>query len=298
MEHGGEYMDNIGLQPSPELLAGQVTKSRYFFLPLRRTVSPKGLRVALGGWEVCRADYVVRRSRYPFHVVELVLAGAGQAVVDGRVLKLEPGVCFAYGPRSRCELRTDHAQPLRKVFFGLSGGSVPVLLREAGLRPGRVRRSLVLGDLAEFAEAIIEEGRRQSRNTEEICALLARAFLLKIGENDGEGEAEMNVRARASFEGCRTQVDAQARTWNSLADIARGCGLERSSVCRLFRRFAGITPGRYLMRRKMNLAAAHLVEHGGLIKESAAYVGMSDPFYFSRCFRQIHGVPPSALLRR
>jgi AraC-like DNA-binding protein len=93
-------------------------------------------------------------------------------------------------------------------------------------------------------------------------------------------------------------VDANARTWASLREIAEGCGLERSSVCRLFRRFAGVTPGRYLMRRKMNLAAAHLIEHGGWVKEAAAYVGLADPLHFSRCFRQVHGVPPSALLRR
>ena len=31
-------------------------------------------------------------------------------------------------------------------------------------------------------------------------------------------------------------------------------------------------------------------------KEAAARVGMDDPFHFSRCFRAVHGVPPSALM--
>ncbi len=86
MEKDGTCMDKIGSQPAPELLAAQIAESRYFFLPARdgRTSASKGFQVTLGGWEVCRQDYAVRRTRYAFHVLEMVLAGTGQAVVDGR----------------------------------------------------------------------------------------------------------------------------------------------------------------------------------------------------------------------
>ncbi|MCX6937885.1 MAG: AraC family transcriptional regulator [Verrucomicrobia bacterium] len=300
MEKDGTCMDKIGFQPAPELLAAQIVESRYFFLPAcsGKESGGKGFRVALGGWEVCRTDYAVRRTRYPFHVLELVLAGAGSAVVDGVELKLEPGVCFAYGPRSRCEITAEGARPLRKFFLGFSGREVPGLLLASGLAPGGARRTPVPGELAAFAEMIVEEGRRQGRNAEAVCGHLARGLLLKIGETETAGAGDAEARARSSYERCRALVDANARTWGSLREIAEGCGLERSSVCRLFRRFAGVTPGRYLMRRKMNLAAAHLIEHGGWVKEAAAHVGLADPLHFSRCFRQVHGVPPSALLRR
>ena len=51
------------------------------------------------------------------------------------------------------------------------------------------------------------------------------------------------------------------------------------------------------LRRKMSLAAAHLVERGGLVKEAALRVGFTDPYHFSRCFKSVHGVAPRALLR-
>ena len=293
-------MDKIGSQPAPELLAEQIVESRYFFLPASaaKGSGSKAFRVALGGWEVCRADYAVRRTRYAFHVLELILAGEGRALVDGREIKLEPGVCFAYGPRSRCEITAEGLRPLRKFFIGFSGREVPGLLTSAGLGPGNARSTPVLGELAALAETIVEEGRRQGRNAETVCGHLARVLLLKIGEAAPPGAGADEARARSSYERCRALVDANARTWCSLREIAQGSGLERSSVCRLFRRFAGVTPGRYLLRRKMNLAAAYLIEHGGWVKEAAAYVGLADPLHFSRCFRQVHGVPPSALLRR
>ena len=47
--------------------------------------------------------------------------------------------------------------------------------------------------------------------------------------------------------------------------------------------------------KKMNLAAEFLVDTGGLVKEAAQRVGFADPFHFARCFKAVHGVPPSAL---
>jgi AraC-like DNA-binding protein len=46
----------------------------------------------------------------------------------------------------------------------------------------------------------------------------------------------------------------------------------------------------------MNLAAEHLVEKGGLVKEVGQRLGFPDPFHFSRAFKSVHGVSPSALL--
>jgi AraC-like DNA-binding protein len=47
----------------------------------------------------------------------------------------------------------------------------------------------------------------------------------------------------------------------------------------------------------MTLAAEHLVENGGLVKEAAQRVGFADPYHFSRCFKAVHGVAPRDLLR-
>ena len=81
-----------------------------------------------------------------------------------------------------------------------------------------------------------------------------------------------------------------------LDEIAAAAHLDPSSVCRLFRRFLGVSPHQYLRRRKMALAAAYLLERGGRVRDAAASVGMEDPFHFSRSFRAVHGVAPSALL--
>lgn len=292
-------MDNIGLLSSPSLLAAQVSESRVFFLqlagPWREPVS-----VVLGGWERCRPDYAVARTRYPYLVLELVTGGRGRCWLDGKEHRVEAGVCFASGPRTACRIETDAAAPLEKFFFALAGAGAVRAVAGAGLLNGRARRAAALGELRELAEDITREGRRHGPAAPAVCARLAEVLLLKIGEEPmravGSGRGKDRAAARENFERCRALIDTHAAEWSRLGDVAAAAGLEGSSVCRLFRRFLGVSPHQYLRRRKMALAAEFLMEKGGRVQDAAASVGMEDPFHFSRTFRAVHGVPPSALV--
>ena len=298
MEYSDQGMENID-RGEGTLLAAQVTDSRTFFLqlggPWRERVT-----VALGGWERCRADYQVERDRYPYVVLELVAGGLGRVSLDGAEHRLEAGVCFASAPRTRVRIETEAEAPLEKFFFALAGPGVTRALTRAGLLHGRARRVAALGDLRELAEDITREGRRHGPAAPAICARLAEVLLLKIGEEPARAASlaagPAGEGARENFERCRALIDQHAAEWQGLGDIAAAARLDGSSVCRLFRRFLGVSPHQYLRRRKMALAAAFLVERGGRVQDAAARGGMEDPFHFSRAVTAVHGVPPSALL--
>ncbi|HBP38909.1 MAG TPA: hypothetical protein DD640_09270 [Clostridiales bacterium] len=68
---------------------------------------------------------------------------------------------------------------------------------------------------------------------------------------------------------------------------------------RLFRAQTGKAPLEYLISRRIDFARQLLESGGGQsirIKEVAAMAGFSDPYYFSRLYRQITGMSPSACL--
>lgn len=302
MDVSDRGMDNIGSRSPGDdaLLATQVADSRTFFLQLSGAW-PERVSVALGGWERCRPDYAVERRRYPYVVLELVVGGQGRVSLDGTTHRLETGVCFASGPRTACRIDTDADSPLEKFFFALAGPGVTRALTRAGLLHGRARHSAALGELRELAEDIIREGRRHGPAAPAICARLAEVLLLKIGEEPARAASlgrggPATEGARENFERCRALIDKHAAAWRGLDEIAAAAHLDPSSVCRLFRRFLGVSPHQYLRRRKMALAAAYLLERGGRVRDAAASVGMEDPFHFSRSFRAVHGVAPSALL--
>ncbi|MBI2512148.1 MAG: helix-turn-helix transcriptional regulator [Opitutae bacterium] len=279
-----------------QLLASRVAGSRYIFPNLAPRAGERWT-VALAGREECAADYLVERERYPFHSVEVVAAGRGSVRLGGgKGHAIGPGSVFCYAPDMPCRIESDAADPLVKFFFALAGRDVARVLREAGLAPGAVRRVSAPAEIVGIAENAILEGARHTARTAEICAKWVELLLLKV-RDAGDARRTGRERARENFLRCRSLIETNAAHLSSLEEAARLAGIDAASMCRLFRRFQGTSPYRYLMRRKMALAAEFLMESDGMVKEAAAQVGFADPYHFTRCFKSVHGIAPSAVRR-
>ena len=281
--------------PALGLLSRQVSDTRYFFLNLapRRGAA---LAPVMGGCEHCNPDYSISRKKFPFYVLEYVIAGRGWVELDGRRHLLGPGAVFACAPTTHVEMRSDAREPLVKYFLSFAGRRAAGRLRQCGLAPGGMRTLAAHGELTSLFEDMVREGARTGRLAQRIGAALLELLLLKIADaatlaSGGEG----GEPAREAFLRCKGLIDAQAERLGTLEDIAAAAGVEASSVCRWFRRFQGTSPYQYLLRRKMNLAAEFLVENGGLVKAAAEHVGFADPYHFSRVFKAVHGVAPRHL---
>jgi AraC-like DNA-binding protein len=288
-------MEKIDRPDPARLLSQQVTGARYFFLNLaagRR----EPLALTMGGREHCNPDYVIQRREFPFYVLEYVRSGQGTLRLDRRRHALRPGMVFAYAPTTDCEIHTNPSDPMVKYFLGLAGENVPGRLRRCGVPPGRARQLAAPAEVTSVLEDLVREGQRSGVLARRICATLFELLLLKI-EDTSTLSPHASEPAREAFLRCKAVIDADAEHLGTLEEIARTAGVEASSVCRWFRRYQGTSPYQYLLRRKMNIAAEHLIEQGGLVKEVAQRVGFADPYHFSRAFKAVHGVAPRALLR-
>ena len=288
-------MDKIDRKLASGLLSQQVTQARYFFQNLApRKVGPLGL--VMGGREHCNPDYAVQRPSFPFFGLEYVASGHGSVKLDERWQALGPGMVFAYAPATRCDIRTDPRDPMVKYFLSFAGTDVPRRLRRCGVAVGRTRQLAASAEITSVLEDLVREGQRSGALAGRICGALFELLLLKI-EDTATLAPHASEPAREAFLRCKALIDARVEQLGSLEEIARAAGVETSSVCRWFRRYQGTSPYQYLMRRKMNLAAEHLIENGGLVKEAAQRLGFADPFHFSRVFKSVHGVAPRELGR-
>ncbi len=287
-------MEKIGQHEAAGLLSQQVTAARYFFLNLAPRPKER-LTLVMGGREQCNPDYVVSRRTFPFHVLEYVVAGRGTVRLDRREHGLGPGMVFAYAPTTACEIHTDPRDPMVKYFLSFSGAGVPLRLRRCGVPLGSARQLAAHGEVTSVLEDLVREGQRTGALAPRICTALFELLLLKI-EDTATLAPHASEPAREAFLRCKALIDAQAERLGTLEEVAAAAGVEASSVCRWFRRYQGTSPYQYLLRRKMNLAAEFLVEHGGLVKEVAQRVGFADPYHFSRAFKAVHGVAPRVLL--
>jgi AraC-like DNA-binding protein len=96
------------------------------------------------------------------------------------------------------------------------------------------------------------------------------------------------------LEAC-THIRRNAVRRVSRGELARMMHVTPQHVNLLFRTHLGMTPTAFA-RRERCVRAWNLLEHEGMsVQQAAERVGYDDPYYFSRTFRAVFGVPPSAV---
>ena len=89
-----------------------------------------------------------------------------------------------------------------------------------------------------------------------------------------------------------TLLEAHFRDDLSVPDYARAVGVSEPHLTRVCRTVLGSTPNELVRQRRL-LEAKRLLEYTQLsVSEIAHLSGFRDPAFFSRTFRQAHGVPP------
>ena len=83
----------------------------------------------------------------------------------------------------------------------------------------------------------------------------------------------------------------------SVEDLARHAGLGLSTFAHTYRKLSGETPYQTVLRLKMEAAKRLLLDENLSVKETAARIGYSSEFQFSRCFKRMEGRSPSAHVR-
>lgn len=280
-----------GVAGPPAFFSTQVRGARRFYgdlAPNRRA----GLVVVCGGREECMPTYRIHRTDFPFYSVEYVVAGRGQLALQGVRTGLEPGDVFSYGPGVAHEIETSAETPLVKYFVDFAGRGARGLLRRCGLWPPRLVRVHPPTALQGLFEELIEAGLTSGRAGGVMARLLLECLSWKLRVMSSV-PASSSPRAFLTWQRCCALIQEEHARLRSVTDVARACHVDAAYLCRLFRRFSGQTPYQYLLRRKLEAAAARLSEPGALVKEVALEAGFSDPFHFSRVFKRVFGVAPS-----
>ena len=92
-------------------------------------------------------------------------------------------------------------------------------------------------------------------------------------------------------------IEEHYRELKSAAEIAERVGVDSSYLCRLFQRYGSLSPRKYLTRLRMQYAMTLLTREGLGVSSVAEALGFENPFHFSRVFKSVHGLLPSAYFR-
>jgi AraC-like DNA-binding protein len=87
------------------------------------------------------------------------------------------------------------------------------------------------------------------------------------------------------FSSALAYIESHLHERIDVATLQGGLNMSRSDFSIAFKKDMGVTPGRYIIHRKLSLAKRLLLQTDLRIKEIAGQCGYRDEFYFSRLFK-------------
>ncbi|GAA2096779.1 helix-turn-helix domain-containing protein [Microlunatus panaciterrae] len=245
------------------------------------------------------AGYTTYRSRGTsdwllFHTLEgegrLGTATTDVRALPGETTLIRPGTPHDYGvePRLRhWHFRYAHFHPRPEWSDLLSWPEVApgILQLRAGVQIGQ-RIAASLADSARLSTGVLANSELLSLNAFEAALLWC--------DSVNPSRNQIDERLLRAIE----LVDRDLRADLGVSRLARASTLSVSRFAHLFRRQLGVSPQRFVERRRLDTAARLLDMTSRPVSSVAAEVGFTNPLYFSTRFRQQTGMSPSAYRAR
>ncbi|MGN0322628.1 MAG: response regulator [Oliverpabstia sp.] len=133
--------------------------------------------------------------------------------------------------------------------------------------------------------------------TEALSESLQKLLITMSSESEHFDAYQVNNNAldqRSIFELLEKYLQENYRDDISFQELADRFGFTQEYLGRIFKKYAGETPSKYLTRLRINEAKRLLLKHPDMeIQKIGELVGYKDGFYFSRVFKNSTGIQPS-----
>ena len=191
------------------------------------------------------------------------------------------------------------------VLLTLDPGKIPELLPDRPLLERRVfRREHRSQDkhLQALMQALLIEAEMEGPNgrlyADTLSTALAAHFVNHYSIDSPVALPGLQGTPRQQLGRVIDYIEAHLTEDISLSDLALVAGLSKFHFSRLFKQAIGLTPHKYLLKRRIE-KAARVLKQGDLgIADVAFMFGFTDQSHFTRAFKQVKGVTPRLFIKK
>jgi AraC family transcriptional regulator len=215
----------------------------------------------------------------------------GDAILaPGALLLGNHGTCYQCGH--------EHGMGDRCLSFRYEPEFFESLLAEVagGGKSGFARTSLP--PIADSVSLLAQLEAAKGTGEFETLAYDMAAMAVRASGNGRRGVVRTTSRDERRISDALRHIEGSADERLSLATLADAVGMSRYHFLRTFRRVVGMTPHQYVLRTRMQRAAARIRQSEESISAIAFDSGFEDLSTFNRRFLQVVGETPGAFRRR
>jgi AraC-like DNA-binding protein len=228
-----------------------------------------------------------------YHHIDLVSSGRRQIIHDGKVTELLPGWAWFLPGGTPVERRCDEDCQVHFIKFRCEWlPGVDPLLDWPDRRPLRVGR----WDQG-TAQKLLRPGASPDMK---MLLLLQAQILVWLAEAlpDLEQIISEHLVSHRRFEPFFQIMEARLGADLRVSELAAAMRLPVSSFSMAFSKSMGMTPKAWLSRRLNQEAIKLLIQSDEPIKQVAYRLKFIDEYHFSRFFKRINGIAPTAYRQR
>ncbi len=289
-------MDETPIPLKPHYRVEGFEHQRLCVLPRPQAVTALGvagtrrlLVTDAGYFPVARGHRRVRPRGCAETVVLLCVAGRGSVTIAGEVHHLSSATAIAIIAGAPHSYQASEDDPWTIWWLHVRGTDAEELAVQTLGRQSPVTRLRSLDRVvALFDELVTSLERRLSPPQLLLASGIAWNLLTRIAADSiVPSEGSPLERAMRYLE---TRVDGNIQ----VSELAALVGMSPSHLSALFRQATGSGPAAFHTSLRMSHARNLLDTTSLPVREIAAAVGYADPLYFSRHFRRLHGLNPTA----
>ena len=262
---------------------------------------PGSLTQASGAWIHAAGCFVLEKGTHVLNAHDQwvwLAVERGDIVLswDNHELELPAeSTCFLPGGDKRCEITTE--KETRCLWIALEGPLSPMVVRKMGALLHMPLKQGALPSQIYLAEQIVQVIVRHS-GTADATYQLQHLLYGMIASHWGQPVA---MDAMLSHEIAKVVDTLRANQYKenySLADMAAISRMPMETFRKRFVAEVGMPPLSYVLHCKMERAKELLRDQNCSVRQAGIEVGMQDPYHFSKQFKHIVGISPSAFMKQ
>lgn len=236
-------------------------------------------------------NYRIERPEYPGQDLLYCLSGGGAVESLGRRVGVYANQLVWIANEKPHVHEPEPDEPWVLLWCRIDGPDTAAIReRLFGSRPPVVTFPEAAAPLSWF-DRLFQAFRNGDHQSEVLLNLLVAELLMLIERCGSSHEATaLPEPLRKASEAMRARPELP---WHA-DDLSSLIGVSPSQVRRLFRRYLGASPHQWLVRERLVLAQALLVDTEEPISEIAERCGFCDVYHFGREFKRVVGISPAA----